>query len=46
MTEAEEDAEAARVAAEALFEEGAPAEIAGEEPEGAQEEAAAQAPPS
>src|SRR6476660_9638427 len=31
MTEAEEDAEAARVAAEALFEEGAPAEIAGEE---------------
>lgn len=41
MTEAEEDAEAARVAAEALFEEGAPAEIAGEEPEGAQEEAGA-----
>ena len=31
MTEAEEDAEAARVAAEVLFEEGAPAEIAGEE---------------
>jgi large subunit ribosomal protein L9 len=31
MTEAEEDAEAARVAAEALFEEGAPVEIAGEE---------------
>ena len=30
MTEAEEDAEAARLAAEALFEEGAPAEIAGE----------------
>lgn len=29
-TEAEEDAEAARVAAEALFEEGAPAELAGE----------------
>jgi large subunit ribosomal protein L9 len=29
MSEAEEDAEAARVAAEALFEEGAPAEIAG-----------------
>ena len=29
MTEAEENAEAARVAAEALFEEGAPAEIAG-----------------
>jgi len=41
MTEAEENAEAARVAAEALFEEGAPAEIAGEEPEGAQEEAGA-----
>jgi len=41
MTEAEEDAEAARVAAEALFEEGAPAEIAGEEPEGAQEAAGA-----
>ena len=33
-TEAEEDAEAARIAAEALFEEGAPAELAGEtEPE-------------
>ena len=31
MTEAEEDAEAARVAAAALFEEGAPAEIAGDE---------------
>jgi large subunit ribosomal protein L9 len=31
MTEAEEDAEAARVAAEALFEEGAPAELAEEE---------------
>jgi large subunit ribosomal protein L9 len=30
-TEAEEDAEAARTAAKALFEEGAPAEIAGEE---------------
>ena len=29
-TEAEEDAEAARIAAEALFEEGAPAELAGE----------------
>ena len=33
-TEAEEDAEAARRAAEALFEEGAPAEIAGEAAEG------------
>jgi large subunit ribosomal protein L9 len=31
-TEAEEDAEAARRAAEALFEEGAPAELGGEEP--------------
>lgn len=30
MTEAEEDAEAARIAAAALFEEGAPAELAGE----------------
>jgi hypothetical protein len=30
MTEAEEDAEAARVAAAALFEEGAPAELADE----------------
>jgi hypothetical protein len=29
-TEAEEDAEAARIAAAALFEEGAPAELAGE----------------
>jgi large subunit ribosomal protein L9 len=37
-TEAEEDAEAARIAAEALFEEGAPAEIASEE--GAEDEAA------
>jgi large subunit ribosomal protein L9 len=37
-TEAEEDAEAARVAAEALFEEGAPAELAGEgEAEAAEE---------
>jgi large subunit ribosomal protein L9 len=36
MTEAEEDAEAARIAAAALFEEGAPAEIAGE-PEGEQD---------
>jgi large subunit ribosomal protein L9 len=34
VTEAEEDAEAARRAAEALFEEGAPAEIAGEAAEG------------
>jgi large subunit ribosomal protein L9 len=32
-TEAEEDAEAARRAAEALFEEGAPAELGGEEPQ-------------
>jgi hypothetical protein len=30
LTEAEEDAEAARIAAAALFEEGAPAELAGE----------------
>ena len=30
MSEAEEDAEAARIAAEALFEEGAPAELTGE----------------
>ena len=30
LTEAEEDAEAARKAAEALFEEGAPAELAGD----------------
>jgi large subunit ribosomal protein L9 len=37
-TEAEEDAEAARIAAAALFEEGAPAEIAGEE--SAEDEAA------
>jgi hypothetical protein len=34
VTEAEGDAEAARRAAEALFEEGAPAEIAGEAAEG------------
>jgi large subunit ribosomal protein L9 len=32
-TEAEEDSEAARRAAEALFEEGAPAELSGEEPQ-------------
>jgi large subunit ribosomal protein L9 len=38
-TEAEEDAEAARIAAAALFEEGAPAEVAGEEGE-AEDEAA------
>jgi large subunit ribosomal protein L9 len=37
-TEAEEDAEAARRAAEALFEEGAPAELAGEAEGEAQEE--------
>jgi large subunit ribosomal protein L9 len=37
-TEAEEDAEAARIAAKALFEEGAPAELAGEE--NAEDEAA------
>jgi large subunit ribosomal protein L9 len=37
LTEAEEDAEAARIAAAALFEEGAPAELAGEA--GAEEEA-------
>jgi large subunit ribosomal protein L9 len=36
LTEAEEDAEAARIAAEALFEEGAPAALAGEA-EGAEE---------
>jgi large subunit ribosomal protein L9 len=39
MTEAEEDAAAAKVAAEALFEEGAPAEIAGEPQAEAEEEA-------
>jgi ribosomal protein L9 len=37
LTEAEEDAEAARIAAAALFEDGAPAELAGEA--GAEEEA-------
>jgi large subunit ribosomal protein L9 len=39
MTEAEEDAAAAKVAAAALFEEGAPAEIAGEPEAKAEEEA-------
>ena len=38
VTEAEEDAEAARLAAAALFEEGAPAEIAGEGEAEAEEE--------
>jgi large subunit ribosomal protein L9 len=37
LTEAEEDAEAARIAAAALFEEGAPAELAGEAEEEATE---------
>jgi hypothetical protein len=38
-TEAEEDAEAARKAAEALFEEGAPAELASESEQDTQDEA-------